>query len=143
MITEGVKGNLICEASRAGIHSIILEASRGLATYDEEDIQTNMKSIHNLLMHLGMIEGRSEIPSEWKREETQIHILKAEKGGLLYLNCKYGEKARKGQKLGEIRNLRGKTLQELIAPIDGIIHYVFPKHVKRPGEGVIGMRRIL
>lgn len=136
-------GSLICEACKAGVYSVILEASKGLATYDEKDIQANMKGIYNLLKSLGMIEGSPDIPCEPKKEEFQTHRIKAKQGGLLYLDGKYGEMASKGQKLGEIRNLKGEAIQELIAPIDGLIHATFPKHIKNPGETIIVMRRIL
>jgi predicted deacylase len=72
-----------------------------------------------------------------------MRLVTAKHGGLLYLSCVCGERALKDQKLGEIRNLKGEVLQELIAPIDGLIHCVFPKHIKRPGERIVGMRRIL
>jgi len=143
LITPDTKGSLICEASRIGITSVILEASRGLATYEEEDVRKNLKAMHNMLKYLGMIEGRPETANTWIREEFQMHLITAKQGGLLYLNCACGDIASEGQKLGEIRNLRGEVLQELIAPIDGLIHYIFPKHIKRPGERVVGMRRIL
>jgi hypothetical protein len=137
------KGTLLTEANRIGVCSIILEASKGLATYDEDDIQFNMTGIQNLLKHLKMIDGKPTVPVKQNREEFEIHIMKAQHGGLLYLDCKCGQMARKGQKLGEVRNLRGQTLQVIIAPIDGIIHYVFPKHIKNPGERILGMRRII
>ena len=143
LIIPYIKGSLIGEASKLGIASVILESSKGLGTYDEEDIQSCMKSIYNLLKHLNMIKGKPDIPYEPKKIEFKMHHIKAKHGGLLYLQCKYGEVASKGQKLGDIRNLKGEILQELIAPIDGIIHYTYPKHIKHPGDLILGMRRIL
>jgi hypothetical protein len=137
------KGTLISEASRIGVCSIILEASKGLATYDEEDIQFNVTGIQNILKHLRMVDGKPTLPAKQRREEYKIHIVRAERGGLLYLNCRCGEMARKGQKLGDVKNLKGQTLQEVVAPIDGIIHYMFPKHIKNPGERILGIRRII
>jgi predicted deacylase len=142
LIIPDMKGSLICEASRIGIPSIILEAARGLANYDEEDIQLNLKGIYNLLKHLNMIDGTPDIPDEILVEEFHLHRITAEKGGLLYLDCKFGDIKTAGQKLGEIRNLKGETIQELIAPIDGIVHMIFPKHIKHPGETILGMRTL-
>lgn len=143
LISPEQKGTLITEASRISVCSVILEASKGLATYDEDDIQVNVTGIQNLLKHLKMIDGKLSTPPRQKKEEFEIHIIKTQQGGLLYLDCKCGQMARKGQKLGVVKNLKGQTLQEVIAPIDGIIHYMFPKHIKNPGERILGMRRII
>lgn len=143
LISPEQKGTLITEAGKIGVYSIILEASKGLATYDEDDIQINMKGIQNLLKKLRMIDGQPSIPPRQKQEEFEIHLVKAQHGGLLYLQCKCGQILSKGQKLGTVKNLKGQTLQEFTAPIDGIIHYMFPKHIKAPGERILGMRRIL
>jgi predicted deacylase len=138
-----MKGSLIGEACKKGVYSIILEAAKGLATYEEEDIDINLKGIYNLLKSLKMVEGAVDVSDQPKTEEFKMYQIKAKVGGLLYLNNKYGEFASKGEKLGEIKNLKGEVLQELISPIDGIVHCTFPKHVKQPGDLIIGMRKII
>jgi len=143
LVLPEIKGSLISETLRIGVHSAILGASKGLASFDEDDIQVCMKAIHNLLRQLKMLDGKPEIPDYQKQIELKIHNIYAEKGGLLYVNCKCGEIASKDQKLGEIITLKGEVLQELIAPVEGVIHYIFPKHVKNPGDLIIGIRRIL
>ena len=138
-----MKGSLIGEACKKGIYSIILEAAKGLATYEEDDIDTNLKGIYNLMKSIKMIEGDPELPYKPETEEFKMYQIKAKVGGLLYLNNIYGDFASKGEKLGEIRNLKGEVIQELIAPIDGIVHCTFPKHVKQPGELILGMRKVI
>jgi hypothetical protein len=137
------KGSLISEACREGVYSVVLEAAKGFGTYDEEDILKNLKGINNMLKYLKMVEGQPDIPYSPKQEEFKIYQIKARVGGLLYLNNKYGQMTHKNEKLGEIRNLKGEVIQELVSPIDGIVHYTYPKHIKKPGDIIIGIRKVL
>ena len=142
-MTPDSKGSLVSEACRLGVHSIVLLSYKGLSTYEKEDVDKCKKGIYNLLKHLEMIDGKPDMPYVPKRLEFQMHRITAKQGGLLYLNVKYGDVVSKGTKLGEIRNIWGEILQDLTAPIDGIIHAVFPRHIKEPGELILTMRRIL
>jgi predicted deacylase len=137
------KGRLIGEACNAGIPSIILEAGRGLGSYETEDVKSCMRGIYNLLKWLKMTKGTLDIPFKLKREEFKIHRIVAKHGGLLFLQCKCGDFVTQGQRLGEVMNLQGEIVQKLIAPISGMIHYIFPWHLKRPGQFILGIRRIL
>jgi len=44
--------------------------------------------------------------------------------GILYTDYKAGDKVMKGDRLGHITNLFGEVIQEVIAPISGIILYM-------------------
>jgi predicted deacylase len=137
------KGTIKTEATHAGVQSLALMGYKGLGTYDEEDIEKCRRGIYNFMKYLKMIPGKPEIPTKPIRiayEMTQLH---AKHGGLMYLDVKYGDIVKKGQKVGEIRNLKGETIEVLIAPGDGVIHTTFPKHIKQPGELILDVRQLL
>ena len=138
------RGTIKTEASLAGIHSVVMMAYKGLGTYDEDDIEKCSRGIHNLLKYLKMIEGKPEIPTKPIRmaPSQTTYGINVKEGGLLYLDVKFGDLVINGQKVGEIRNLKGETLEVLTSPHDGVIHAVFPKHVKQPGEPVLDVRAL-
>jgi predicted deacylase len=116
---------------------------KGLGTYAEEDIQKCRRGVYNLLKHLKMIDGTPEIPTKPIRISFESPRTNAKHGGLLYLDVTIGDIVTKGQKVGEIRNLKGETLEVLTAPGDGIVHATWPKHIKQPGEIVLNVKAIL
>lgn len=135
------EGTLTYRANKAGIYSIVLMGYKGFGTYDDEDIQKCKRGIHNLLKYLKMLEGEPEVaPKITRITQEYTLVLHAKVGGLLYMDVKYQDFVKKGQKLGEIRNLKGEVLQELTTPVDGYIHATWPKHIKQPGEMILNIR---
>jgi predicted deacylase len=135
------EGTLTYQANKAGIYSIVLMGYKGFGTYDDEDIQKCKRGIHNLLKHLNMLEGEPEVaPKITEITQEYTFVLHAKVGGLLYMDVEYQDYVKKGQKLGEIRNLKGEVVQEFTTPVDGYIHATWPKHIKQPGEIILNIR---
>jgi predicted deacylase len=133
------RGNLDVEAGVIGVRSLTLLAYKGLGSFDEEDVEKCKRGTYNLLKHLKMMEGKPDIGHPPKKMLPRQHSqpVHAKQGGLLYLDVKYGDKVSKGQKLGEIRDLKGETLEVFTSNIDGIALATWPKHIKQPGEVVM------
>lgn len=74
------------------------------------------------MITLGMIPG-VEQHTEKQRNVTTAEYLEAETDGLWYPEKKAGETFRKGELLGEVRNIWGELLKEYQALYDGIILY--------------------
>jgi predicted deacylase len=142
-MTSESRGMLVAEACKMGVNSVVLLAYKGVGTYEEKDIEKCRLAISNMMMHLKMLEGEPDIPYQPKELEFYMNRVDAKQGGLLYLDVEYGDLVTKGQKLGEIINLKGETLETLTAPDDGIVHAVFPKHIKQPGELILTVRRFI
>jgi hypothetical protein len=137
------QGTITTQACLAGVNSVVLMGYKGGGTYDEEDIQKCRRGIYNLLKHRKMIDGTPEIPAKPIRIAFKMPETTAKHGGLLYLDVTVGDVVTKGQKVGEIRNLKGEILEVLSAPGDGVIHSTWPKHIKQPGEIILAVRAIL
>jgi predicted deacylase len=90
-----------------------------------------------------MVDGTPTPFIEPKQLEYEIKKIRANHGGLLYLNCECGEIVDEGQILGQIRNLKGEVLQELYSPADGVLDFTHPQHIQQPGNSIFGVRRIL
>ena len=76
--------------------------------------------IMNLLTYLGFIEG--EMPKFRDDQiETPIDYLHILHGGIYKPQKHFLEKAKKGEVLGIVTNIFGETIDELVAPYDGIV----------------------
>ena len=63
----------------------------------------------------------------------------ATKTGLFYCYVKAGEKVDNNQLLGEIKNLEGKTLEEIKSPMSGIIEITVINPVIKAGDYVLAV----
>ena len=76
----------------------------------------------NVMKQLKMMEGEPEIPP--KAYTYHPYHTHSSHGGMFISKVIAGDLITKGDFLGEIRQLNGKVVEEIIAPTDGIIHMV-------------------
>lgn len=81
-----------------------------------------VKGCKNTMKHLGMMDGKPDIPK--KAKVFNPYHLYSEHGGFFISNVVAGDLVSEKDKLGEIRHLNGKIVEEIIAPTDGVIHMV-------------------
>jgi predicted deacylase len=81
-----------------------------------------LKGCNNTLKHLKMMDGKIDKPKNAK-VFNPYHIY-CSRGGLFISHVRAGDLIKEKDVLGEIRNLNGKIVEEIIAPTDGIIHMV-------------------
>ena len=108
-------------ACRRGLPAILMERGGG-GRFTEEEVAAYKQDIRNIMISLGMIQG-VEQHTEKQRNVTTAEYLEAETDGLWYPNKNVGETFRKGELLGEVRNIWGELLKEYRAIYDGIILY--------------------
>jgi len=93
----------------------------------EKNIEYGIKSVCNILAHLGMIEPDADPFSYPVPEEFRSHILAYSQkplcstSGIIRFLVKPGEIVKKGQLLGKIYNTFGKLMENIISLHDGII----------------------
>jgi len=92
----------------------------GRCTMDIVDMV--VKGCKNTLKYLGMMDGEPEIPK--KAKVYNPYHLYSGHGGFFISNVKAGDLVTKGDVLGEIRNLKGEILEEIVVPTDGVVHMV-------------------
>lgn len=121
---------------RAG-RAIVAE-SGGLATCLESDIKVHKDGVENVMKYLKMMEGAPKIPSDQKMLDKGTFEIYVNHGGIFYPKVQAGDKVKKAQILGEIRNFRGEVLEEIVSPEDGLIRIWLPGYVKNAGDRVYG-----
>ena len=120
------KGRTLNATNDLGIPSLYTEAwGGGHAT--PEDVDCYTRGLANLLRFLEI----AELPSAGLPEPYEpIEIcgsgdtdksVSATKSGLAWIEVKPGDRVRAGQKLGFIRNLEGKIIEEVVSPQDGFV----------------------
>jgi predicted deacylase len=69
-----------------------------------------------------MLKGKPDIPKKVKVYRP-YHIY-SERGGFFISDVRAGDMVRKGQVIGEIRNLYGDVVERIAVPQPGVIHMV-------------------
>tara|TARA_B100000686_G_scaffold353492_1_gene459345 strand:- start:1362 stop:2360 length:999 start_codon:yes stop_codon:yes gene_type:complete len=113
------RNNIQFSASMQGIPSIMVESGGGLTV--SEDIVTNgVEGVLNVMTYIGMLERPYEIRQPSKSFVGSFGVL-APAGGFFKSNVKLKEYVSKGQVLGNISNVFGEDVCEIIAPCSGMV----------------------
>lgn len=106
-------------ASLHGVPSVLIERGQ-LSLFSREEIEADKADVRNILRRLGVLDG------DWTRypkQELLEYNDDAPCTGCWYPEKKPGDRFRKGEKLGEIRDYFGKSLFTELAPADGVLLY--------------------
>ena len=103
-----------------------------MGNYEEADVQFHVTGFRNVMRHLGMCEGQPTVhhPTAF----FDVATVSVNCGGIYQPFVRPGDRVHKGQVLATIKSLFGALLEEVRAPIDGIIKMAFPKRVKTTGD---------
>lgn len=105
------------EASMKGIPSVLIERGQ-LSLIKNEEVKEDKEDVINILKYLGVLEGEYKI---YPKTDILEYSDDAPMTGCWYPNMKVGDKFRKGDLFGEIRDYFGKTIHTAVASTDGIL----------------------
>jgi predicted deacylase len=127
-------------AALAGKPAVLIEAGGG-GTLDPAVVQMEMQGIRNVMRYLGMLDGEpvEDIPHT---PCYGMYIMKSKFGGLFFPDFKPGGYLKKGDRLGEMRNIRGDLLAEFTAPMTGVVLMMYTTPVRTSGETLVIMGRV-
>lgn len=91
--------------------------------------------VTDALAYLGMIPGERPQPRPLPVMRTVSNPARA--GGAFLARVSLGDEVRRGQGLGEVRNLLGEVVQELTAGVDGIVAVMRTGVRVHPGESLV------
>jgi predicted deacylase len=120
---------LFVGAPKRGIPSIVVESGVGLGSYDEGDILNHVNGVRNILKYLKMLPGEPTKPAIKQRMFNDSQEVRVKHGGLFYPVVKLGDIVKRSQKLGFVKNLEGRVVEDVISSEDGFVHMIIPKHV--------------
>lgn len=124
--------SLFYEAAKQGIPGILAEAG-GEGKIEERDVNLHYNGIINVMKHLKMLEG---IPSQSVVPKTvrPSRWLHAKRGGIFYPSVQVGSIISKGDVIGEIRNIKGETLETITSPMTGVILCMITNPIVNTGD---------
>jgi uncharacterized protein len=126
-------------APRAGVPSVLLEVGGG-GVLDMELVEMELRGLENVFRHLGMLEGdpAADIPHTVC---YGMYVITSRYGGILLPDVAIGDHVEEGQRIGEMRDLRGNVLAEFEAPMTGVVLMMFTSPVRISGETLLIMAR--
>nr|WP_295873740.1 M14 family metallopeptidase [uncultured Chitinophaga sp.] len=122
------------EAALQEIPSLTLECGR-LGKTDAESVNMITAALLSIMRHLKMQPGEP-LKADQPFVITERASVKSEHTGILTTTAYAGMLVRKGMKLATVTAFTGKVLQEITAPVDGVIVYMLKTPPVNKGEGV-------
>lgn len=116
--------------------------------YNEKDIRDAVKSIWNILEHLGMVEPVNDyfnyqMPEKYKNKILRYsHQPVSSTSGLIRFMVKPGQFVAKGQSLARVYNVFGKLQENIVATNDAIILGHTDYSISYPGAEVLAFALI-
>lgn len=138
-------GTMIYEAMNAGVASIISESGLGYREQPlEEFIELHVKGTINLLKYYGMMDGEPEKPKDQRfLDDMTWYRTPAPAAGVFVAIADYGDLVKEGEVIGLIKDLDGSVIAEVVSPINGTVHTMFPKRVVHRNENLYTLLKIL
>ena len=130
-------GTTFKTAAALGIPCIIAEAGQ-CGRLDEESTERLVSGCVNVGRHLGLLPGglEAEVPQTVFRDYPWV---RAEHAGCWYSSVRVGEKVRKGQRVGVIKDYFGSLLAEYRAPADGMVLLLATSLAMNAGDPLFGL----
>ncbi len=122
----------------AGIPSILAEAG-GVGQMQEEDVALLVNGVMRVMQHLGMMAGdRGKLTASLTEQRVLIAFewVYARHDGMWYPSVVAGDQVGTGQEIGVIRDLFGDVLENLVAPVSGVVLFLTVNPSVR-SEGVL------
>ncbi len=120
---EMAPGRTLSFAAERGIPGIYTEAP-GAGRVRHEDFDTFVRGVLNCLKVMDMLEGPPEakLPTHRLVGSGDLdHIILANHGGLFFSHVRLLDDVRAGDVLGEVRDITGRTLEEVRATVAGVV----------------------
>jgi predicted deacylase len=126
-------------APRAGVPSVLLEVG-GAGVLDMDLVEMEVRGLKNVFRHLGMLEGdvADDIPHTVC---YGMYVVTSRYGGILLPDVAPGDAIEEGQRIGEMRDLRGNVVAELASPMSGVVLMMFTSPVRISGETLLILAR--
>jgi len=122
-------------AARSGVPSVLLEVG-GAGVLDMNLVEMEVRGFKNVFRHLGMLEGEpaTDIPHTVC---YGMYVVTSRFGGIFLPDVAPGDRLKAGQRIGEMRDLRGTVLAEFESPLSGVVLMMFTSPVRVSGETLL------
>lgn len=119
-----------------GIPSILIERGGG-GIWSREEVDNYKDDVINVMKFLKIVDGMPKEPSGNTIDVTKAVYLDATATGCWYPTVKLEEKVKKGQKIGEIKDVFGNLLAEYFAEFDSTVIFIGVSLAIKEGDAII------
>jgi predicted deacylase len=125
-------GTLYAAAAGRGIPAMIAESGR-CGLLEEEAVVRHVQGVENILRSLGVLRGTpTAVPPP--RMLDRFEWLRSAHEGIFHTGVGVGDRVATGQVIGEMIDLVGEPLAEIVSPVDGVVLFlVTSPAIKRDG----------
>lgn len=135
--SDSVKGGTYGAAAGAGIPAILTEAG-DVGQLDPEMVALNSRGLHNVLHALEILPGTPEAPGQVEILHT-FNVVTSSHTACWYSLVRADDRVVERQKLGELRDYFGDLIEEVVAPISGVVLYRVTSLAVDPGDPLVGI----
>jgi predicted deacylase len=135
-----IPGTLREAAGKRGIPVIVYEAGEPMR-FNQPAITLGEAGVLRVIQHLGMLpapKGRRQAASVEVRRTTWV---RAHRSGIVDLRIGLGDRAKKGQILGVVRDAFGATVGEIKATHTGLVIGISNNPLLHAGEALVHLAR--
>jgi len=127
-----IVGMLQTEANKKGIPCITIEiGAADLVT--EKNVAIGIRSVENIMKVLGMIKGKAIVPSQQISLASNEEWIRTHIGGIYKPDIELGAMIYKGQKIGDILDPTSFEMDNIMAPINGLVTGITHRSIVRSG----------
>ncbi len=131
---RGNAATLRSVACRSGCLTILLEGGESLKI-EPWVVRIGVRGVHNVLRHLGMLEGPLEPPA-YQTVATKTLWVRSPSGGLLRFHVGPGAILARGAAVATVENLATGSAHTVKSPIEGIIIGMPTMPAVKPGDPI-------
>lgn len=115
-------GSLYAVAAIRGVASMLAESGgRGLLM--EDDVARHVRGVTNVLRAIGSLAGDPERVTPPTIVES-FDWVRSPHEGIFHPSVRVGDRVRRGQAVGEMVDLLGERLAEVLAPVGGVVLFI-------------------
>ncbi|HJD13974.1 MAG TPA: succinylglutamate desuccinylase/aspartoacylase family protein [Candidatus Ruminococcus avistercoris] len=118
--SQNPSGGSYNQAGSMGVPGILLERG-GRSVWSREEVEADKEDICNVLRHLHVLEGEPEYYDTVQRKLSDGYFLIAGHTGIWYPCHHAGDRIKKGELLGVIKDYMGNIVEEYYAEASGIL----------------------
>ena len=134
---DALRGTSYSAAARLGVPSIIAEVGQQ-GIYDQQSVERHLAGLRNVLVHLRMLEGRPAAVTRAQRL-SRFAWMYADMSATYHPVVAAGEVVQEGQRIAELRDIFGETVQVLHAPASGPVLFLVTALAVKKGDPLVGI----
>ena len=137
IIPDQLKGSTLFAAAQLGLPAMLAEAG-GMGVWRRDQVEEHTRGLDRVLRHLGMLQGPPLEPLETQVLGQDIW-LRSERDGFFYTRRNVGDMVQAGEDLGAVTDTAGQVLQQVLAPMSGVILFQVSSLAMNQGDPLVAV----